>query len=352
MSEQKQNEWIAPLVRALMASPVVEETHGPMTCPICDCDHQIFEGMGILAPDKTGTKLVCAFPSTETLAKIDLPADIKIGGLTSYVRYSCGCNGHRWAMITAFLKDHTMAWCADLTPPKKGKKCKGDPQPFPQGDPSLMGPLQQLIQGMAAGGHKPILMLGPGIVGSLPPGALEQLQAQGAQVGQPKLPPPNLPPGEGPPPVLDHEDPLSRMPAICRYAWQNWPDAKPLPESQIMAFQLPKLLRGQADPSGPPWLAVGTNDGKMFQPMQEWLFALAVELKPETRSNIHAMVYWDRLLLLVTAAPAEVRKTLAHEIAEAVIDMGKFKPDLYMLAKRDYSVLVKSKAVEAAKKGK
>lgn len=356
MSNDNETSWVAPLARTLLGSKPLEDTHGPMTCPICDCDHQVFQGMGVFSPDKEGTHLICAFPSTETLVKIDLPQDIKVGGLVSYTRYACTCNGHRWAILTAYLQDSSQAWCVDLTPPppKKAscKKAKGKPEA-----PTMLQSIQQLVQGMAAGGGKPILMIGPGIANNIPPEALEALKAQGAQILQPGMVVPGLPPQPPmklPPPQLgpDHEDPLARLPATVRYAWQNWAEKKPLPEEEILNFQLPKLPAAHAAKNKPPHLAVGTNDSKMFNGMQEWLFALAVDVKPESKLAIHAMVFWDNLLIVVSSAAKEARHALTKDIAEAVIGMKRLKPDIYMMTRRDYLVLVSNKAEESAKKKK
>ena len=355
MSEDATKQWVAPLVRTMLTTKAIDETVGPMTCPICDCDHQVFQGMGVFAPDKEGTHLICAFPSTETLVKIDLPADIKVGGLMSYTRYSCECNGHRWAMLTAFMTDHTVAYCIDLTPPpapkgKNGKKAKKtNPE---QGPVSLFDSLQTMLKGMVASGAKPVFMLGPGIIQQLTPEQIQALQAQGAQVVQATAV--NPPQGAAEAPVApDHEDPLACLPATVRYAWLNWNEKAPLPEEEeILNFQLPKLPITFAAKNKPPHLSVGTNDHKLFIPMQEWVFALAVELKPETKLAIHSIVYWENLLIVVSNAAAEARKPLAHDLAETIIGMKKFKPNLYMMTKKDYSVLVKHKADEAAKKAK
>ncbi|MGV0949294.1 MAG: hypothetical protein ACOYB3_01385 [Azonexus sp.] len=355
MSEDETKQWVAPLVRTMLTTKPIDETAGPMTCPICDCDHQVFQGMGVFAPDKEGTHLICAFPSTETLAKIDMPDDIKVGGLMSYTRYSCGCNGHRWALLTAFMKDRTTGYCIDLTPQpapkgkngKKAKKTKANPGPV-----SLFDSLQTMLKGMVASGAKPVLMLGAGITQQLTPEQLQSLQAQGAQIVQATSA--NPPQGAAEAPVApDHEDPLADcLPATVRYAWMNWNEKTALPEEEILNFQLPKLPITFAAKNKPPHLAVGTDNLKLFALKQEWVFALAVELKQETRLAIHSIVYWENLLIVVSNAAVEARKSLAHDLANTIISMKKFKPNLYMMTRKDYSVLVKHKAAEAAKKAK
>lgn len=355
--QQQPTEWVAPLVRAMLMAPVVKDSYGPITCPICECDHQVFQGTGVLGVDKKGTHLVCAFPSTETICKIDMPPDIKVGGLVTYIRYICACGGHAWAMMTAFMQDHTTCWCANLTPQPTKKKC-GKKQP-PQ-NPTLQQTLQNMVQGMAAGGHKPLLVLGPGVLSQLSPEAIAQLQAQGAVINphleQPPLQVPGLkggPPEKLPPPNLgpenDHEHPLNRLPPTVRYAWQNWGDKEPVAEDQIFNFQLPKVPIKRTDDGEPPYLAVGTTDSKLLTPMQEWVFSLAVEIDTNISSVIHALVYWENLLLVVTNAPQPDRKAVAQGVANGVINLKKFKPDLYLLTKRDYSVLVRSKAAQAKK---
>lgn len=354
---EKEKSWIAPLVRALLQAPPLEDSAGPMTCPVCECDHQVFEGMGCFAPTQNGTTLTCCFPSTRTMAEIELPKDIQVGGLVTYVRYSCGCGNHAWALLSAYHKDHTIAWCVDLTPGKKhkcGKKSKPQ-EPF---NSPVFSSIQQLINGMTAGGGKPILMLGPGITAGMSPEALAALQAQGAQLLQPGLQVPGLPPQPPqklPPPQLgpDHEDPLVRLPATVRYAWQNWPEKNPLQEDEILNFQLPKLPITHAAKNKPPHLAVGTNGTSAeFTSMQEWMFAVAVDVKPESKLAIHAMVYWDKLLIVVSSAVKESRHALTKDLADTIIGMNKLKPDIYMMTRRDYSVLVSNKAEELAKKKK
>lgn len=361
--DKNDTSWVAPLVGRLLEAPVVQETHGPMTCPICDCDHQVFQGTGVLGLDKEGKHLVCAFPSTETMVKIDLPQGMKIGGLMSYTRFVCGCNGHSWAFIQAFLKDSTMSWCCDLNPPAPAKKMcgkKGKQVPAHQPEaPTLIQTLQNMIKGMLAAGHKPALMLGPGVLAQLSPEEISSLQAQGVvinpQIQVPnKMPPmtaaafpkPNLKPG---PIDDDHEHPLNRLPATVRYAWQNWKDEKPLPDDEIFNFSLPKVPVKSTDLSGPPHLAVGTTDAKLLNPLQEWVFALSVEIAADVRHTIHAFIYWENMLLVVTNAPPAQRKGIAEGVANGVIGLKKFKPDLYMLTKKDYSVLVRSKADQAKK---
>jgi len=111
MSEQPNTpEWIAPLVRALMSRPPLEGTAGPLRCPVCECDHQQFKGIGIFHPTENGTKLVTIFPTASALATIDLPDDIKVGDTTLYTRYVCLCNGHHWAEIISWHNDHSHCW--------------------------------------------------------------------------------------------------------------------------------------------------------------------------------------------------------------------------------------------------
>lgn len=351
MSEQSK-EWIAPLVRSMLSAPTIEDTVGPVTCPICECDHQVFQGMGCFAPTQEGTSLTCCFPSARTMAEIEMPKDIKVGGLVTYTRYACACGGHNWALMAAYHKDQSISWCVDLAPPKK-KKCGSDGKSKEPFDSPVFSSIQNLLQGIAAGGVKPVVMLGSGIVNGIPPEALAALQAQGAQIlppggppgAPPQIPKPNLEP--------DHEDPLVRLPANVRYAWQNWPEKHPLPEAEILNFQLPKLPVTHAAKNKPPHLAVGTNGTSAeFTSMQEWLFTVAVDVKPESKLAIHAMVYWDRLLIVVSSAVKESRRDLTKDIANTIIGMNKLKPDIYMMTRRDYLVLVSNKAEESAKKKK
>ena len=353
MSEQP-NELIAPLVCAMLDAPAIKGTGGAVVCPICGCDHQIFQGTGCFTSTQDGGTLTCCFPATRTLVEIEMPKGVKVGGLVTYTRYVCGCNGHSWVFMLAYCTDHTVSWCADLTPSSKKKCGKSGQEPF---DSSMLSSIQQLLQGMAAGGAKPILMLGPGITAGIPPEALKALQAQGAQLlqpgqivlGQPPQLPMNLPsPQLGP----DHEDRLVRLPATVRYAWQNWFDNKPLPDDQILNFQLPKLPVTHALKTKPPHMAVGTNDTKMLTTMQEWLFSVAVDVRPESKLAIHAMVYWENLLIVVSSAAKESRRALAKDIADTIIGLKKLKPDVYMMTRKDYSVLVSNKAAEAATKPK
>lgn len=270
---------VGPLVRALFSYPPIEDTLGVLSCPMCDCGHQVFVGAGFLCPDKTGTQLICAYPSTETILKIDIPPDVNIKGLSSYVRYACQCGGHAWALVTTYHKDQTVSWCVDMTPPDKQ-------------DESLLPP---------------------------------------------------------PPPITKEalDEPLTALPHTVNYAWHSWGSSNlPL---QPLASGMPKLAATYAADGQPPHLAVGTNDNNLMAMAQHWLFALSVDIPKEAKEVIHTFLYWGKLLIVVTGVKKSLRKGLAEVISRSIISMDTLKPDLYIMSKRQYSVLVQRKAQEAAK---
>lgn len=352
MSEEKK-EWVAPLVRQLLSSPAMPDTAGPMECPVCGCDHQVYQGSGCFAPNGDHTKLICCFPSTSKMIEIEMPKDIQIGGLVSYVRYACMCGGHSWALIDAFHKEGTAVYCVDLSPTKCKKGCKINKHSKPGAD--FLGPISQLLQSMAAGGHKPILALGPGVLEHMPPHVLEALKAQGAKLIKP--PGNTVPPTAGShipgePLLPDHESPLAIMPATVRYAWQNFPVKKPMLEGEVFNYHLPVIPSRHVAVPGrkPPHLACGTDDSKLFPKIQEWLFTMTVEMKPESVTGTLALVYWGNLLIVVSQIEGEARMALTKDIANVIISLNKLKPDIYMMQRTDYENLCLAKGQEAVNK--
>ena len=358
--ENKEKEWVAPLVRRLLATPAMPDTAGPMECPVCACDHQVFQGSGCFAPSADGTKLICCFPTTRKMVEVEMPKDIQIGGLVNYVRYACQCGGHSWALIDAYHKEGTAVYCVDLSP-TKCKKGNHPGKPAKPGKPGndFLGSISQLMKDMAAGGHQPILALGPGIAEHMPKHILDALKAQGAKLIKPPgnmVPPP--PPGSyapGEPLLPDHESPLALLPATVRYAWQNFPLKKPMLEGEVFNYHLPVIpTRRVADPGGicrnPPHLACGTDDSNLFPKMQEWLFTLSVELKTESVKGILGMVYWGSLLIVVSQIEGEARTTLTKDIANGIISLNKLKPDIYMMQRTDYENLRFTKGQEVVNK--
>lgn len=358
----KDHEWIAPLVRTVLGTRPMRNTSGPIYCPICECDHQIFQGMGTLCPDKTGTKLVCAFPTTETMVKIDMPPDIRVGGTTTYVRFRCGCHGHYWGVVTTYHKDRTIAWCADFNPKKKKSKkmvvpplAPAPPEKFPPpvleadvnpDSASILAAIEALLKSAAAAGNKkPVLLIGQDALQHLPPDVIAKLKAQGAQFLDNESMKATSIPVKAKLPAPQH--PLKYLLATVRYAWQNWKDKLPLPEEQILNFLLPVVPLTKALKTKAPHLAVGTIDSKVFNAMQEWLLALAVEVSQPTRMLTHGMVYWQNLLLVITKADTESRRTMAADISNSVIGLNRFKPDIYFLTPKDYNELRATKAAEA-----
>lgn len=308
MSEENK-EWIAPLVRSLLKSPPIADSVMPMTCPICDCDHQVYQGSGCFAPTSTeGTKLVCCFPTTGKMAMVDMPKDIKVGGLTSYVRYACQCGGHSWAMVCVYHKDGTEEYCVDLD----RTKCKSGKPGKPSKGEVVFGSVKNISEHI-----------------------FEAIKAQGAKV----VPP--TPEGIGvasDPLMPDHESPLALLPPTVRYAWKNFPSKKALVKGEVVNHYLPVLPKRHVAVPGktPPHLAAGTSNSDLLPKIQEWLFALTVELKPESVKGILGMVYWGDLLIVVSQTKDEVRLKLTKDIAEAIIAMNKMKPNIYMMTWDDY----------------
>jgi hypothetical protein len=347
MSDKAQpKEWVAPLVRAMLSAPTVPKTVGPVICPICGCEHQTFQGTGCFCPNKDNTALVCAFPTTELLVKVELPKDIKIGGTVTYVRYACECGNHRWALLTAFHKSQTVVWCVDLTPYNK-MNCKHGKKAKQQSYNPIVNSIQQLLQGVKASGVAPVVMLGPGITGQLPPQVIEQLQAQGIQfpslLPSQQLPPPNLAPESMANQINDHENPLNRLPPTLPTIFKNW-DSGPVTVKSF-AKTLPKLPTRNPLRKGPPHIVTGDKDLAAVNAKKDWLFALAVELPVEFKNLIHTLVYWDTLLIVVNDNLAR-RDELARKVTDAITAIGKFKPDIYMMPRRNYDTLrqVKEKA--------
>lgn len=316
----KGSMWLAPMIKGMIESPIVKGSEGPMTCPICSCSHQTFDGTGIFVPDSTGTKLVCAFPSTEMLAKIDMPPNLKVGGLTSYTRYTCGCHGHRWALFTAYLVDQTMVWCVDLAANKmilnKQQAC------LPCHD--LSSACKKGVVGVKAGKKS---------VKNPPADANCQLRF-------------DLPPAK-----LSGKDLIKKLPATFSHMYCNWPEID-LDSKKSGGYALPKLPNKKPSPMARSYLAVGANSRNKLNSLVSWLFNLDTELGSSSQSSVYALIIWGDVLLVVVSS--DKRKTMALESKEFKEAADQLKSVISLavcvVTKRDYFVLLGDESAKSKDK--
>lgn len=335
---QKSTGWVAPLVKTLLSAPRVDATSGEIVCPICERGNQVFAGSGMLCPDKSGTHLVCTFPSTETIVKIDLPKDIKVGGLTQYTRYKCLDGGHRWAFITAFISDGTRSWCASFGTGLEATEIV-ETVPKAQG---LAESVQALLEKMKAAGHEPTLILGPGAAKGLTESESKSLKSQGVHFLQHE--PEKIKATDE---EISDTHPLVSMPPALRYVWNNWGfEESPTTTGDSIIPALP-AAKAETDHL---CLAVASGNFNTYNAMYDWIHGLCNALTKKTYKALKGLVFWDGLLLVITNIRGDkARKEVAVDLTTKIISGGSFKPNVYMLTTSDYATLVRNKANEAEK---
>lgn len=328
-------------------------------CPFCGCEHQVFKGMGVLCPardDNSGRTLTCCFPSTGVMVRIDLPDDVKIAGLTNYCRYHCECGDHSWALLTSYHVDQTVSWAVDLGDNSKKKKKSKKPDANNQVSYQITDAFKAFLDAISATGSSPTMVLGKGLAGSLPPEAVEALKEKGWKLLEPGAlsgNPTSPESSDQPMSPTDHEHPLIRLVAEVKYAYKNWPHNGQKPITDKTRFALPRLPVRRADKGQPPHMAVGTNhSADVLHYMRDWLFSLAVELPPAILPAIHSMVYWDNLLIVVSQAVKDEKTALAKGITDQVVALNQQKPDVFLMTRQNYLVLLRDKADELAAKKK
>lgn len=377
--KENKNAWIAPLIKTVISAPPIGPIT-PITCPICDCDHQVYQGSGIIAPSNKDGKLVCSFPTAETMAKIDLPG-LELNGVTHYTRYHCACGGHDWAVITAFHEDKTVVWCSQYQDQPSACQCKSTKLPSPElADPGAVlpvavaeaqpgkNPVQDALAQMGFNtGHPPLIVISPALLQEMYPAAYDQLKQQLANIsnvpapipsekittkGPPSMPPkvPTMKPKKAPvhkievtEPVKmsmsqDHEHPLALLPPKMNLRFQSW-----LVEDRIDADGiLPPLPPKLKAKNKPPHRVAGAVDSKTLKLITEWLFMLSVELKDVTQ-DVHGFVYWHTSLLVLVDDDHK-NDALFKIVVDGIASLGALKPtNVIIISRTNYEELRKFK---------
>lgn len=341
--ENEQNQaWVTPLIKTLFSAKPLGPIE-PITCPVCDCEHQRFLGSGYLRPSQEGTKLTCCFPTADTMVQIDMPEQFEIGGTTLYVRYECLCNGHHWAVITAFQDERTLIWCITIPPDKKQGGCKKaplqvieDPQPsFPAPNltpelpavaatsaftnPESSNPIQQMLTSMGFNkGQPPLIIISPEVLKSIHPTAYENLKAQLGSIvanqGMPAAVPVKSAPqaqqqgtptlAEAAQAVTDHEHPFKIMPPKIPARFVSWLEPKVTIDDVLPQLPPPKAKAGKVVKASPPPRCAGSGSPEAAEAIARWLFALTLELQ-DYLPHIAALIHWNMTMLVVLEAGAE-----------------------------------------------
>jgi hypothetical protein len=261
--------------------------------------------MGTFGVSKDGTKLICCFPTSQVIAALDMADDIKVGGLTHYVRYSCKCGGHMWAYFEAYHDERTTFWCVDLKPDtsKKGQKMyQKAPAPAAHPHPEFFKELFKEL-GIEPG-SAPVVIMPPGTVQDVPANAL-----LAAPMGK----------------VVDHESRENLLKLTMPFTWRNWASKTPF----SLLPGLPERRLGH----GTPLMVVGGDNKEAVEAMTNWLISLAVDID-ELRNEIAAFVYWGNFLIVVSNATdcKRILDTLSGQIAQ----MKRQRPVLWFCSPAEY----------------
>lgn len=341
-----------------MSKSPIQETAGPLECPVCNCDHQQFKGVGIFHPTQDGTKLVTIFPTAGVLATIDLPQDIKVGSTTIYTRYACLCGQHNWAEVTAWHEDHSVTWCVQLEqenlppgsplpPGSSPLACSGEQntpeipvQGLPQAQtPSLSNTLMSAIAGalgspllqMLGGGHlTPILIMPvpvpvPGLQSELPPPASPMLPTNKSLFLKPSK--------EAMMKVLEE------APRTAAVSWVSW-------RKKIIAGKTSTMFPVLPLSKGPHFYVAGTSTENVIA-HREWLMNMVLDIPEDTGKVVHAFLLWHDYLFAVlnlNEIGPELQKRILGDITVALMKHDSVRvATVGLYRKKDYAKILRPK---------